>query len=67
MVGYLPITLAPAHVYNILNTVIRRFLTISASHGQEYTVNTVDQALYPRLGGLHISMNFLKVIGDHMD
>jgi hypothetical protein len=21
----------------------------------------------PRLGGLHISMNFLKVIGDHMD
>jgi hypothetical protein len=49
----------------------------------EYTVLTVDQALYyklmdlkwtipeykdkliPRLCGLHISMNFLKVIGQH--
>ena len=23
--------------------------------------------LFPRLGGLHIAMNFMKVIGDHMD
>ncbi|KAG1656012.1 hypothetical protein GQR58_024202 [Nymphon striatum] len=48
---------------------------------QRYTVLTVDQALFPqlmelkwakykdtlilRLGGLHISMNFLKVLGQH--
>ena len=56
----------------------------SRHFGQQYTVITVDQALYcklmelkwnvtdyekkliPRLGGLHISMNFLKAIGKHM-
>ena len=47
----------------------------SSQLGQEYTVLTVDQALYyklmdlkwmiPCLGGLHIAMNFLKVIGQH--
>ena len=83
--GFLPIILAPAHELNTLNTVVKRFMAISAHFGQEYTVITVDQALYcrlmelkwcvaeykdkliPRLGGLHISMNFLKAIGDHMN
>ena len=59
-------------------------MAISAHFNQEYTVITVDQALYPklmelkwcspeyqnkffpRLGGLHISMNFLKAIGEHI-
>ena len=82
--GYMPIILAPAHELDTLNTVVKRCMAISSHLGQEYTVITVDQALYcklmelkwsvpeyrkrliPRLGGLHISMNFLKAIGDHM-
>ena len=82
--GYMPIILAPAHELDTLNTVVKRCMFISSHIGQEYTVITVDQALYyklmelkwsipeyqnrliPRLGGLHISMNFLKAIGDHM-
>eukprot|EP00112_Aurelia_sp_Birch-Aquarium-sp1_P026470 Seg940.1 transcript_id=Seg940.1/GoldUCD/mRNA.D3Y31 product="hypothetical protein" protein_id=Seg940.1/GoldUCD/D3Y31 len=83
-VGHLPIIPAPAHQFDTLNTVVRRCMSISHHFGQQYTVITVDQALYcklmelkwivtdyktkliPRLGGLHISMNFLKVIGKHM-
>ena len=83
-VGHLPIILAPAHQFDTLNTVVRRCMSISHHFGQQYTVITVDQALYcklmelkwivtdyktkliPRLGGLHISMNFLKIIGKHM-
>ena len=81
--GYMPIILAPAHELDTLNKVGKRCMLISAHLGQEYTVITVDQALFyklmelkwsvpeyskliPRLGGLHISMNFLKAIGDHM-
>lgn len=82
-VGYMPIIQAPAHELDTLNTVVRRCMYISSQIGQEYTVITVDQALYyklmdlkwtipeykdkliPRLGGLHISMNFLKVVGQH--
>ena len=80
----MPIILAPAHEFDILNVVIRRCMFVSEHFGQAYTVITVDQALYcklmelkwkipefnkkliVRLGGLHISMNFLKVIGKHM-
>ena len=80
-VGYMPIIQAPAHELDTLNTVVQRCMYISL--GQQYTVLTVDQALYyklmefkwtipeykekliPRLGGLHISMNFLKVIRQH--
>ena len=83
-VGYMPIIQAPAHDLDTLNTVVRRCMYISSQLGQQYTVLTVDQALYfklmdlkwnvpeykdkliPRLGGLHISMNYLKVIGQHM-
>ena len=84
-VGYLPILVAPAHEFDTLNTVVKRCIAISDHFDQQYTVLTVDQALYcklmelkwaiphyngkliPRLGGLHISMNFLKVIGEHME
>lgn len=84
-VGYLPIILAPAHDFDTLNTAVKRCMAISSHFCQEYTVLTVDQALYcrlmelkwpvpeyqnkliPRLGGLHVSMNFLKAIGSHMD
>jgi hypothetical protein len=76
-IGYLPILIAPAHEFDTLNTVVKRCLAISARFGQEHTVITVGQALYcklmeskwtiPRLGGLHILMNFLKVIGNHME
>ena len=47
-VGYLPIIRAPAHELDTLNTVIKRCLAISSHCGQEYTVLTVDQALYYR-------------------
>jgi hypothetical protein len=83
-VGYMPIIQAPAHEYDTLQTVVERCMQVSGHFDQEYTVISVDQALYgklmelkwsnpdyrtkliPRLGGLHISMNFLKVIGQHM-
>ena len=83
-VGYMPIIQAPAHEIDTLNTAVNRCMYISAQLGQEYTVITVDQALYPklmelkwtipqyreklipRLGGLHTSMAFLNVIGQHM-
>ena len=48
-VGYLSIILALAHEFYTLNTVIRRCMIISASYGQQYTVITVDQALYCKL------------------
>ena len=83
-IGHMPITLAPAHEFDTLNTAIRRCMFVAERFGQAYTVITVDQALYcklmemkwrfpefnekliVRLGGLHISMSFLKVIGKHM-
>ena len=85
LTGYLPIIIAPAHEYDTLNTVVKRCLAIANDIGQEYTVITVDQALYcrlmelkwcvleyrtkliPRLGELHVSMNFLKAIGHYME
>ena len=48
-VGYLSIILALAHEFYTLNTLIRRCMIISASYGQQYTVITVDQALYCKL------------------
>ena len=33
----------------------------------KWTVPEFKDALIPRLGGLHISMNFLKVIGQHTE
>lgn len=33
----------------------------------KWVVPEDQHKLIPRLGGLHISMNFLKVIGDHID
>lgn len=84
-VGYIPIIAAPAHEIDTLNTVSQRLLHISAAMEQNYTVVTVDQALFPilmklkwslphfkdtlipRLGGLHIGMNFLKVIGQYTE
>ncbi|KAG1649705.1 UPF0764 protein C16orf89 [Nymphon striatum] len=72
---------APAHSIVTLNTVVQRVLHIAMTLRQRYTVFTVNQALFPqlmelkwakykdtlipRLGGLHISMNFLKVLGQH--
>ena len=46
--GCLSIILAPAHDLDTLNTV-KRWLAISSHFGQEYTVHTVNQALYCRL------------------
>lgn len=84
-VGYMPIIQAPAHEFDTLKTVVERCMDVSFHLGQEYTVISVDQALYGklmelkwsncdyhrklilRLGGLHISMNFLKAIGTHMN
>ncbi|KAG1677172.1 putative protein in type-1 retrotransposable element R1DM [Nymphon striatum] len=78
---HLSIESAPAHSIVTLNTVVQRVLHIAMTLRQRYTVLTVDQALFPqlmelkwakykdtlilRLGGLHISMNFLKVLGQH--
>ncbi|KAG1713911.1 Lactosylceramide 1,3-N-acetyl-beta-D-glucosaminyltransferase [Nymphon striatum] len=73
--------LAPAHSIVTLNTVVQRVLHIAMTLRQRYTVLTVNQALFPQLmelkwakykdtlipqlGRLHISMNFLKVLGQH--
>ena len=35
--------------------------------GLKWSVPEYQNKLIPRLGGFHISMNFLKAIGDHMD
>ena len=68
--------------FDTLNTIVKRCMAISSRFGQEHTVITVDQALYYRLmelkwslpqyqdrliPGLHVSMTFLKAIGDHMN
>ena len=45
----LPIILAPAHEFDTLNTVVRRCMSISRHFGQQYTVISVDQALYCKL------------------
>ena len=84
MVGYMPIIQAPAHEMDTLNTVVKKCMHVATVLGQQYTIITVDQALYCKLvelkwaipeyreklvvqlGGLHISMCFLKTIGDHM-
>ena len=47
--GYLPIILAPAHELDTLNTVVKRCMAISSHFDQQYTVITVDQALYCKL------------------
>ena len=81
-IGFMPIIQAPAHDLDTMNTVVQRALHVSKTLGQRYVVITVDQALFPllmewakpeyeeilipRLGGLHIAMNFLKVIGQQM-
>ena len=83
-VGYMPIIQAPAHEMDTLNTVVKKCMHVATVLGQQYTIITVDQALYCKLvelkwaipeyreklvvqlGGLHISMCFLKTIGDHM-
>ena len=82
-IGYMPIILSPAHEYDTLNTVIIRCKHVAESLGQPYVVLTADEALFcrlmelkwsqnytflfPRLGSLHSSMNFMKVIGQHWD
>lgn len=48
-IGYMPILQAPAHEFDTLNTVVKRCMHISAALGQQYTVITVDQALYCKL------------------
>ncbi|CAB3991622.1 Hypothetical predicted protein [Paramuricea clavata] len=85
-VGYMPIIQAPAHemAMDTLYTVVKKCMHVATVLGQQYTIITVDQALYCKLvelkwaipeyreklvvqiGGLHISMCFLKTIGDHM-
>jgi len=45
----LPILQAPAHELDTLNTVVKRYMHISAALGQQHTVLTVDQALYCKL------------------
>ncbi len=82
-VGFLPIIQAHAHDIDTLNTVVQRLLKITKTLKQNHIVLTVDEALFPglmelkwskykdilipRIGGLHTSMNFLRVIGQHMD
>lgn len=48
-VGYMPIIQAPAHELDRLNTVATMYVYLLATIGQEYTVLTVDQALYYKL------------------
>ena len=81
-VGYLPIIQAPASELDTLNTVVKRVFHLAKSINQKHVVLTVDEALYPELKwsvedynevlipclrGLHVAMNFLGVIGRHMN
>ena len=45
----MPILQVPAHEIDTLNTVVKRYMHISAALGQQYTVITVDQALFCKL------------------
>jgi hypothetical protein len=33
----------------------------------KWSVPRYKDSVFPRLGGLHIAMNFMKCIGDHMN
>ena len=82
-IGYMPLILSPAHEYETLNTVIVRCKHIAEILGQEHVVLTADEALFsrlmelkwsqdysfliPKMGGLHISMNFMKALGKHFE
>ena len=79
----MPLILNPAHDYDTLNTIILRCKHVAESLGQKYVVMTTDEDLFfrlmelkwsqdysfliPRLGGLHISMNFIKLIGQRFE
>ena len=55
-IGYMPIIQAPAHDMDTLNTVVRRCMYVTSKLGQQYTVLTVDQALYYKLMDLKWSI-----------
>ena len=81
-VGYMPLIINPAHDYDTLNTLVLRCTHIANILGQDYVPITTDEDLFfrlmnlkwsqgysflfPRLGGLHISMNFMKLIGQRL-
>lgn len=78
-VGYLPIIAAPAHEYDTLWPVIQHCKKIANKLEQQSTVITLDEGLYCKarelawlrsddckhLGGFHISLNYMKAIGQH--
>ena len=82
-VGFLPLILSPAHEYDTLNTVILRCKHIAETLGQTHVVISADEQLYsrlmqlkwsqkydfliPRLPSLHGALNFLGVLGQHLD
>jgi hypothetical protein len=39
--------------------------TLASSSSSSVVLN--QDSVFPRLGGLHIAMNFMKCIGDHMN
>ena len=47
--GYLPLTQAPAHDIDTLNTVVQRVIHITRAIKQKHVVLTVDEALFPNL------------------
>ncbi|CAG9818890.1 unnamed protein product [Phaedon cochleariae] len=81
-VGFMPIILNPAHEIETLTTVLQGCIALGNSLGYKYISLTADQQLYCkllewsspefkerfilRMGGLHIAMNFLHTIGQHM-
>ena len=48
-VEYLPIIQAPAHEMDTLKTVVKKCMHVATVLGQQYTIITVDQALYCKL------------------
>jgi hypothetical protein len=45
----MPIIQAPVHEMDTLNTVVKKCMHVATVLGQQYTVITVDQALYCKL------------------
>ena len=72
---YLTIVQAPAHHIDTLNTVVKRVLHVAQSVDEDlypklmelkWSVDQYKDILIPCLGGLHIAMNFLGVLGRHV-
>ena len=74
-IGYMPLVQAPAHELDTLNTIVLRckhvVLTVDEAlfcklMELKWAKEEYQDFLTVRLGGLHIALNFMKVIRKHI-